>query len=271
MKMLVSHECPISLLPESREFNDFDYALVHLFETHPEYYSFFQTSLLMGREVLLDNSIFELGVAFDGDLFHEWICKLTPTCYIIPDVLENAEGTIEQCEEWLSFGNSNTHPYVSRKIGVVQGKTFKDLVKCYRYMCREVDQLAISFDYSYYQTTGIGDNRLELNMTGRQRFITDLIREGIWDYRKPVHLLGCSLAREFSFYVDHNISNIRSCDTSNPIVAGIEGKRYDNEFGLNTKSVTKLADKIDIVLTTEQKEDVFYNVNQFKRILRRCW
>ena len=53
--MLVSHETPISFLEESREYNDYDYALVHLFETHPEYYSFFKCSLGMGREVLLDN------------------------------------------------------------------------------------------------------------------------------------------------------------------------------------------------------------------------
>ena len=43
--MLVSHESPISILEESKEYNDYDYALVHLFETHPEYYEFFKNSL----------------------------------------------------------------------------------------------------------------------------------------------------------------------------------------------------------------------------------
>jgi hypothetical protein len=31
--MLVSHESPISILDKSKEYNDYDYALVHLFET----------------------------------------------------------------------------------------------------------------------------------------------------------------------------------------------------------------------------------------------
>ena len=62
--MLVSHETPISFLDKSLRYNDYDYALVHLFETHPEYYSFFKRMLSMGREVLLDNSIFELKTAF---------------------------------------------------------------------------------------------------------------------------------------------------------------------------------------------------------------
>ncbi len=65
--MLVSHESPISMLETSRKYNDYDYALVHLFETHPQYYNFFKVSLNLGREVLLDNSIFELGEAFDSE------------------------------------------------------------------------------------------------------------------------------------------------------------------------------------------------------------
>ena len=64
--MYVSHESPISFLDESRKYNDYDYALVHLFETHPEYYQFFKDSINLGRQVLLDNSIFELGESFDS-------------------------------------------------------------------------------------------------------------------------------------------------------------------------------------------------------------
>ena len=63
--MLVSHESPISILDKSKDYNDYDYALVHLFETHPKYYNFFKESIKLGREVLLDNSIFELGESFE--------------------------------------------------------------------------------------------------------------------------------------------------------------------------------------------------------------
>jgi len=58
--MLVSHESPISILDKSQSYNDYDYALVHLFETHPQYYDYFKNSVKLGREVLLDNSIFNL-------------------------------------------------------------------------------------------------------------------------------------------------------------------------------------------------------------------
>ena len=92
--MLVSHETPISFLEESRQYNDYDYALVHLFETHPEYYSFFKCSLGMGREVLLDNSIFELKTAFDPEKFAKYVEELKPTYYVVPDVLEQSLRTI---------------------------------------------------------------------------------------------------------------------------------------------------------------------------------
>ena len=92
--MLVSHETPISILDHSRNYNDYDYALVHLFDTHPKYYNFFKSSLNLGREVMLDNSIFELGTAFDSEKFADYVRELKPTYYIIPDVLEECDATI---------------------------------------------------------------------------------------------------------------------------------------------------------------------------------
>ena len=41
----------------------------------------------LGREVLLDNSIFELGEAFDSDKFAKYVEELKPSYYIVPDVL----------------------------------------------------------------------------------------------------------------------------------------------------------------------------------------
>lgn len=272
MNIKVSHEVPISMLQESKLFNDFDYALVHLFKTHPHYYQYFYNARhLFGREVLLDNSIFELGVAFEASEFLKWVVKLRPSCYIVPDVLENGHKTMQQFELWnrlVDDFKQNELVTPIRKIGVVQGKSFSELVECYQFMCKNADQLAISFDYSYYQTTGLGRTQLERYATGRQRFIGDLIREGIWDWRKSVHLLGCSLAREFRWYVDNNIYNIRSCDTSNPIIAGMNGDDYDFEFGLNTKSKMKLADNIDAKVDECQMQHIINNVGHFKANLR---
>ena len=122
---------------------------------------------------------------------------------------------------------------------------------------------------TYYQHTGTGYSKLERWCTGRQRLIEQLIHEGIWNWNKPHHLLGCSLAKEFRFYVDKGINNIRSCDTSNPIVASLHGLKYNSDQGLTTKPSTMLCDLISANVDEDTMELVHYNTAMFKAILRR--
>ena len=86
----IAHESPISIFPQVQSWTDYDYALVHLFEESPEYLELFKKALAGGREVILDNSIFELGSAFDMKKFAEWTAEIKPTWYIIPDALEDS-------------------------------------------------------------------------------------------------------------------------------------------------------------------------------------
>jgi len=307
MRVEVSHESPISLLEQSRVYNDYDYALVHLFESQPEYYKFFVDSMSMGRKVYLDNSIFELQKSFDPDKYLEWIDKLRPTYYIVPDVLESADETVHQMMEW--FNNACGDNEVKKQcgtIGVVQGKDWDSLVRCYKIVEQMVDVVAISFDYNYYLLTGDGTDNSEVNWgeviyndsnplkfqddvdpmkcsvckdkltrykTGRQRFISQLISEGVWNWKKPHHLLGCSLASEFGYYVDNNIHNIVTIDTSNPIVAGLKGYRYNDTMGLSGKPKTMLAEMIDWRVSEDElpryMTDIDYNTNMFKKIIKR--
>lgn len=272
MLMKVSHESPISILNDSRMYNDFDYALVHLFETHPAYYEYFKSARdLYDREVLLDNSIFELGKAFDTDKFLAAAIDLKPNMFIVPDVLESTAETVQSFHNWLTTGKiaQVKDHCVTKAIGAVQGKTWNELIGCYKFMADNADMIAISFDFSYYDITGEGFTKYERWCSGRQRFISQLIEKGIWNWNKPHHLLGCSLAREFRYYVDNNIYNIVSCDTSNPIVAAIHDLKYDADYGLPDKPSTKLADLIDYNFSVDQLKLVNYNTSMFKKIIRR--
>ena len=277
------------MLDESREYNDFDYALVHLFETHPEYYSFFKQSLLRGREVLLDNSIFELGHAFDPVKYANYVEELKPTYYIVPDVLEDSLATMASFHKFkLQYPD-----LPGLTIGVVQGKTYKELVECYKYMSSRADYIAISFDYSWYETVGYYERnirpstvateeeqtlarelikqdehreKLELLADGRRKFINMLIEDGIWNHNKPHHLLGNSLPQEMKHY--KGISSIRSVDTSNPVVAGIKGIRYIKDYGMVQKPSTLLADLIDHQVSEEERQDIMYNTQQYKNLCK---
>lgn len=266
MRIEVSHESPLSLLEMSLDYNDYCYALVHLFEQFPEYYNFFKTSKeLHDKQVYLDNSIFELGKSFNPEEYSKWIDKLEPNVYIVPDTLEESQESIKQF--YTFTGEYPSLP--GKKMGVVQGKSYDDLVRCYSFMAEYADMVAISFDYSYYLLTGIGNSKLERYCSGRQKFIQDLINENRWNWDKPVHLLGCSLAREFGYYVDRDIYNIKSCDTSNPVVAAMFNLKYNDTWGLDEKPSQKLADMLEANLDDDQYDILQYNLKMFKKIIKR--
>jgi len=272
MMIKVSHECPISILEKSHEFSDYEYCLVHLLDQYPAYYMHYKNAReVYNREVLLDNSIFELGHAFDKDKFLAAAIDLKPNMFIVPDVLEDGMRTRQSFTDWELLGNTQRikDVCVTKSIGAIQGKTWQELIECYKFMSDRADMIAISFDFSYYETTGEGLSKLDKWCSGRQRFISQLIDSGIWNWNKPHHLLGCSLAKEFRYYINHNIFNIVSCDTSNPIVAAIHNMKYDADYGLPTKPSTKLADLIDHQVTKDELEIIEYNTKMFKKILCR--
>ena len=83
-------------------------------------------------------------------------------------------------------------------------------------------------------------------------------------------LLGAALAREFATYTPiASELNIRSLDTSNPVVAGLLGHRYMANQGLNHKPSMMLADMIDVDVNEDQVDDINFNTKQFKNIIGR--
>lgn len=266
--MKISHEVPVALLTKSKDFNDYDYALVHLFETNPDYYNFYKESIALGRSVVLDNSAFELGQAFDSDKFAHWITELQPTEYIIPDIIGNGNATANSVEEWI-----NKYNLPGIKIGVVQGKTLDEFVECYNRIFPLVDKIAICFNYPFL-VNDLGYNNIPISyddetgdaITAKTIFsdydqfklaeysmnrplLVEYIRDNL--PTKPTHLLGCSVPQEFMYYRDQvNVYNrpafdfLESCDTSNPIVHAINGIKYQ-DYGLDNKISTKLIEYLN--------------------------
>lgn len=264
----VSHEVPICLLEDSRQFNDYDYCLVHLLDKYPKYLKFFKDSLSEGREVLLDNSIFELEVAFNTERFIEWIEKLKPTYYVIPDVLEDLDGTVNNLHKWFEHPLTNSLP--GEAIGVVQGKSEADAIRCYQALSsvKEISTIAISFNYSFYKETTPHPVTPVAWALGRVKFLSRLLEDGIIDTKKKHHLLGASCAIEFKFYdFNNHFSWLTSLDTSNPVVHGMLGIPYEDKVGLLYKRPEKLADLIDRTRKSINLGMVLRNVNIFREIL----
>ena len=256
----IAHESPKSIFSEVQKFTDYDYALVHLFEEDEEYLKQFKNAIANGREVILDNSIFELEEAFDAIKFNKWVNEIKPTWYIVPDALEDADKTCDQMEDWNNKGYGYEH---SGKIGVVQGKTYDEIVDCYNYMNKvaDVDMIAISFDYSYYTQSCPHPNKYVSWMLGRVKLLGDLRRDGVINVLKPHHLLGCGLPQEFAFYKNSDYDWIYSLDTSNPVVHGIKGIPYGTD-GLWDKERQKLHELINSDI--EDTNLILNNIQKFK-------
>ena len=257
MTIKIAHEAPLSIFDEVQELTDYDYALVHLFDESEEYYSKFATALAKGRKVILDNSIFELGEAFDADKYADYICSLLPTEYIVPDVLNDYKGTVNSFKAF-----KEKYPDLPGKtIGVVQANNYDHIVDCYRFMQANADKVAFSFDYSFFEREDRGSDTLQAWMFGRIRMINRLLSDGIIDTTKPHHLLGCSLPQEFKAYRD--LRWIDTIDTSNPVTAGMEGVYYSSN-GLNDKPKAKLFTKMYDKVNTRNRELIRFNIKKFR-------
>lgn len=257
----IAHEAPLSIFNNVQEVTDYDYALVHLFEESEEYWDKFVRAKNLNREIILDNSIFELGEAFSADKFVPWVEKLMPTWYIIPDALEDAERTVKNVKDWQHIAGS-------KAIGVVQGKSYEEVKWCYQEIEPHVDKVAISFDYSFFindDLNGFLPTKYHHFMYGRDAMIHRLSHEGVINESKPHHLLGCGLPQEFDSYTDFNW--IDSIDTSNPVVAGIKGIRYNSKHGLDDKPSQKLYTMLHEHVDRDTLQMILYNIECFRAIV----
>jgi hypothetical protein len=260
--MKISHEVPLCLLDESLSFNDYDYFLIHLFEQHPEYVEFFETSKRLGRTQILDNSVFELGKAFDVKLFAECVERYEPSEYIIPDVLDQADATIYCARKW----HENYKHLKGTKIGVVQGKTPQLAAYCYTNLKPYVDKIAFNFMGAYLTVRSTHLEKDMRNALERARIIDSFLENGWIDTKMPHHLLGCSVPQEFTFY--KNLDFIKTIDTSNPVVHAMKGIKYEN-WGLGHKESVKLADLINADKVDIDLNILNHNISTFKTFVGR--
>ena len=258
------HEAPKCLFNEVQKVTDGDYALVNLFAEDPEYYQLFVDALAAGREVILDNGVFELGSAWDAEEFAGWVRKLQPTYYIVPDVLENCAGTVVSFFEFI-----NKFPDLpGKRIGVAQGESYDHMVACYRAIEPYCDMVAISFDFSWFQNPNSASSPCTQAMVGRRMMLKRMVDEFVINPSKPHHLLGVMLPQEVRYYTNPAqlgmFDWIYSIDTSNPVVHGLKGIRYMGH-GLDTKESQKLYTMINADVDYQQLQDVLYNIEQFRR------
>jgi len=221
MAIKISHETPLCLLNDSRHFNDYDYCLPHLLDEEPGYLEYFLESKRQGRYIIMDNSLHELGEAYNHERLIHWINELEPNEFIVPDVWENCVESIQNAEIW----NIYDFPEGVEKVAVVQAKTIHEASQCAKaYKNLGYGKICFSYGASYYNDVCPHPNKDLGKALGRLYVISALMKMGDIKQDDRIHLLGCAVPQEFGWYKDINC--VESIDTSNPVMATLEGTRY---------------------------------------------
>jgi hypothetical protein len=258
--MKVSHEVPLCLLENSLSFNDYDYALVHLLDKDEDYANFFLQAKQQGRYIILDNSLHELGTAYhDSGLIH-WIEKLLPQEFIVPDVWQDTTQSIVNARKWAQI----ELPKEVTKVAVVQAESLTGAMLCYQtYKDLGYKKIAFSYGADYYLEHSSHPNKNIAKSLGRIQVISKMYEVGAILKTDRVHLLGCQVPQEFSWYKD--MPFIETIDTSNPVMATLDSIKY-GENGLTEKPKANMNDHF---YTTDIDYDLLdWNLKMFKKLTK---
>jgi hypothetical protein len=259
-KVKISHEVPFCLLEKSKEFNDYDYLLPHLMDENEEYRNFFYESKKMGRYIVMDNSLHELGEAYNTERLMHWIKEIKPQEFIVPDVWENYAESVRNAKQWSKV----QLPEGVTKVAVVQAKSIYEAGLCVQaYRDLGYKKIAFSYGAEYYHEMCPHPNKDLGKAIGRYMVISQFMQNKTLLSGDRVHLLGTASPIEFGMY--KNIPCIESIDTSNPIMAGIEGIPY-TKIGLDSKPTANMNNFQDKPITETQMKFIEHNVINFRQI-----
>ena len=185
--MKVSHEVPRCLLTASPEFNQYDYCLPHLLDQDEEYKQYFLDAKAKGRYIVMDNSLHELGEAYNHERLLYWVNEIEPDEFMVPDVWMDCHQTAAQAKHWLQY----KFPKKTKKIAVIQGKDKNDAYLCATLLANlGYKKLCVSYGATWYNDFFPHANPDMGKALGRVRFVQGLLN---LNHLKDVkfHLLGC--------------------------------------------------------------------------------
>ena len=258
--MKISHEVPICLLDDSLDFNDYQYLLPHLLDQDEDYKKFFYEAKKEGVYIIMDNSLHELGHAYDRSRLIHWINELKPNEFIVPDVWQDTNASVVNAREWINV----ELPKEVIKVAVVQATNYTDAAVCYQiYKDLGYKKIAFSYGAEYYLNHSQHPNKNLAKALGRIKVVSRMYDMGLIKSTDRVHLLGCQVPQEFSWYKGMNF--IETIDTSNPIMATLDGIQYGHN-GLREKPKSNMNDNF---YTTEIDYNLLdWNLRMFRKLLK---
>jgi len=205
----LSVEAPGNLLFELREETELDFAIAHRVIEDPIYARYFRERP-KGREMILDNSLHELGASISLDMLARAAALTSPDYIISPDKMEDCFWTINSFRELQKL----KLPY---KIAVsLVGRTPEERA-AYLAQVREADMLCLPYD--------------------RPRYLWYIEQFPFW---RRVHLLGVSELSELRAWLPFKDVLKLSVDTGKATKYGLLGKHLRELRSLRKASLKSL-------------------------------
>jgi len=256
----VFHEVPFELLYINRDYTDGEYCLPHLLDKNEYYRDYFYDAKKQGRYIIMDNSLHELGSAYNTERLMYWINELKPNEFIVPDVWEDKTKSIQNARSWATV----SLPDGVTKVVVVQAKSLSEAIECTQtYLDLGYKKIAYSYGASYYNDICPHPNKDLGKALGRLQVISTLYDMKLLLPSSRVHLLGCCVPQEFGWY--EGIECIESIDTSNPVMAAIEKILYE-PHGLYSKPKVNMNQAQGILMGDIDVDYYHHNMDMFKLI-----
>lgn len=277
--MKISHEFPLEFyLQGVAESNtDYDYCLVHRYLDTPAYKEYMLKAKASGREIILDNSLYELGEAFDQDVYIEVAKELKPTYCILPDVFNKFTDNLDSQLAFYEKYKNIFLEYDINPMAIPHGITVGEIVnaiKIIKTKLPENTKIAIPFGSEafnnskgikgFLSTTDISYPPLRQALN-RNLFLSKY-RDILCD--RKIHLLGCKSLDEFGDWID-NAFFIDSIDTSLPVTMTFEGHTFsDSELvDIGTCKIIANMYKPTFLIDNHFNDKELFNNTDFEKLI----
>ena len=195
--MKLALECRADMLEMVQPFGDFDFILAKEVLDNEEVAEFYKNS---SKIKFVDNSVNEEGVPLGLEQLKQAMELVKGDFVISPDWIGEYEKTISMYNECIKvFGPERT-------VGVIQGKTFEEALKC---LATYGEKVAVPYDICSKKTDP------PWLMALRRALVVSKIPNNIY-----IHLLGYDSLDEFIWYKDK--PGVYSIDTGAPVLLGLQ-------------------------------------------------
>lgn len=230
---------PVQYLEKYASQSTFHLVLAHLVDTNDEYAAFYAEMSDRGDFIICDNGAFELGESYDPNKLIELAQKCKADAIVLPDYpFKHFSITIDAAKALMDeVKDAGFHTFFApqSEVGDLEG-----WIRAYEWASGtpEIDIIGMSILAIPNALPHIPRAYARVVMTQM------LVDRGIFDFNKYHHYLGLNAGPNLEIPPLLEMNALDSCDSSNPVWAGICGQMYSPmcDSFLMTRKIDKHVD-----------------------------